>query len=280
MKTVYRPNGNSGSVFSSIRRAVVEISTARFFIWKMFVRDFKAQHRKSILGYLWAFITPLAAAASFILLNSVGVLKPGETQVPYPLYVFVGISIWNFFSATIMSVGGGLSSQGDLLLKTNIPKLSLAITPISQVMYSAIMQMPIIIALMLIYKIKVGVSGLLLFIPSLAPILMLGLSIGLILSIISSIASDFTGAVRIILSGAMYLTPVIFTLSSIHSALMRIVMSYNPLTYLLSVPRSVILGINLDFFNQFMVSTAFSLLLLVGSIHFFYCAEHLVSERI
>ena len=280
MITVYRPSGNNGSIVDSLRRSFFDIRVARFFIWKMFIRDFKAQHRKSILGYLWAFITPIAAAATYVLLNSVGVLNPGDTQVPYPLFLFVGISIWNTFSAIIMSVGGGLSSQGDLLLKTNIPKLSLAIIPIAQVMYSAIVQMMIITVLMLIYKTKVGASGLLLFLPSLAPILILGLSIGLILSIVSSIANDFTGVARIILSGAMYLTPVIFTFASIDNPLMQIVMSYNPLTYLLSVPRSLILGTNLDFISQFMASTVLSLLWLAGSIHFFYCAEHLVSERI
>lgn len=246
----------------------------------MCVRDFKAQNRKSILGYLWTVITPVAAAASYILLNSVGVLQPGQTDVPYPLFVFVGFSIWNLFVATTTSVGNGLNSQGDLLLKTNIPKLPLAIIATAQVVYNLFVQVAIAILLLILATGSFNPISIIAFFPAVIPIIALGVSIGLVLSIVSSISKDFTGAIQIGLSLLMFFTPVIFTLSSIENSWVKPFVTLNPLTYLLLVPRSIILSSPIVSFNQYLLSSFLVFIVLSIAVHFFYSVEHLVAERI
>lgn len=246
----------------------------------MCVRDFKAQNRKSILGYLWTIITPVAAAASYILLNSVGVLQPGQTDVPYPLYVFVGFSIWNLFVATTTSVGNGLSSQGDLLLKTNIPKLPLAIIATAQVVYNLVVQIIIAILLLILTVGKFNPVTLIAFFPSVIPILTLGISIGLVLSIVSSISRDFTGVIQIGLSLFMFFTPIIFTMPSIENSWVKPFVAFNPLTYLLIVPRSIILSIPVQSLPGYLASSLLVVVVFAMAVHFFYSVEHLVAERI
>ena len=71
-----------------------ELAGSRELIWRLFIRDFLAKHKQTILGVLWAIIMPLLMVGTFIFLNRTGVLNIGKTDVPYPVFALLGLSIW------------------------------------------------------------------------------------------------------------------------------------------------------------------------------------------
>jgi lipopolysaccharide transport system permease protein len=93
--TVYSPNEKQGVFIWAIKQAFKDIVLSREAIIRLFLRDFMAQFRQKILGYLWALLVPLLSIASFIFLYFTGILNPGVLNVPYPLYILLGTSIWS-----------------------------------------------------------------------------------------------------------------------------------------------------------------------------------------
>ena len=85
--------------------AFKSLHDSRELAWRLFVRNISAMYRQSILGYVWAFLPPLATSFTFIFLNGSGIFQMGETSIPYPAYVLIGTTLWQtFVDASIIIV--------------------------------------------------------------------------------------------------------------------------------------------------------------------------------
>lgn len=105
--TVYTPDEKIGGIYFGIKRALQEIYESKHIITRLFLRDFISQFRQKILGYFWALLNPIFGIMSYLFLFFIGILKPGEGEIPYTLYVMVGATIWSCLPASIIAVGGG-----------------------------------------------------------------------------------------------------------------------------------------------------------------------------
>ena len=83
----------------------------------------RAQYKQATLGLTWALIAPLAMLGIFMLIFSrtkaLGSLPPG---VPYPVYAFIGILCWTFFSQSLGTGGTSLLTNKELMSKTQFPR--------------------------------------------------------------------------------------------------------------------------------------------------------------
>jgi homopolymeric O-antigen transport system permease protein len=277
--TVYQANERRGGLLWSLRQAYVDIVTSRHVIVRLFWRDFMAQFRQKVLGYFWALLSPLLAVVSFLFLFLIGVLQPGEGEIPYPVYVLVGSTAWGCLPGAMGAVSGGLQTQADLIMRTRIPKLALAISSLAALAYGIVISM----VSMAIVFVAVGVTPtwwLAAYPLLILPMVLLGTAAGLILSVLGPIARDLTPLVTQVLSLVMYITPVIYLRSTIQQPVVRKLIDWNPITYLTDVPRSLIcLGRaeNIDVF--FWVAGGTVVLVAVG-LRVFYLLEDLVAERL
>src|ERR1700751_1786848 len=83
--------------------------------------DFKLRYQGSILGYAWSLLRPLLL---FLILYIVFVkIFPLGKGIPhYPVYLLLGIVIWNFFYEMTAQSLGSIVGRGDLLRKISIPR--------------------------------------------------------------------------------------------------------------------------------------------------------------
>ncbi|MCC7284140.1 MAG: ABC transporter permease [Acetobacteraceae bacterium] len=277
--TVYEPQALLGGFARTLRTAAQELRASRYLIWKLFVRDFHVQFRQKIFGYFWTIIAPFFAVFGFVLLHAAGILSPGDTGVPYPLYVFVGLTTWGTLASTITAVSNGLVAQGELILKTSVPKIALAVAALAQVLYTIVVQLATIAVLMLLSGVAPNPASVL-FIPALLPMLLLGLSVGLVTSVVGSIARDLASMIQTALSLLMFLTPVIFVASTVANPWIRMLIWLNPLTYLVEVPRALLLHGETAFWPQYLLVSAASLVVLALAVRGFYLVQDLVAERL
>ena len=277
--TVYRPQQRLGGLLSTAILAARDIFRSRHLIWKLFERDFKAQFRQKILGYLWAALTPLLAIASFVILNLTGVLNPGDTGVPYPIYVFVGTGIWSFLTTTMTSVSDGLLKQSDLILRTNIPKIALAVSSLAQIIYNLLVHLILLMFLLFLFGTEIHPASLL-YVVLILPMILLGVTIGLVLSVVGAIARDLISIAQSGLAFLMYLTPVVYVAKSLDSSLIQTLIWYNPLSYLIEVPRAVLLNGSGEVWVGYWLSSGLVIVLLFIAIRCFYVVQDLVAERL
>ena len=69
-----------------------ELIRSRELIWRLFLRDFLAKYKQTVLGILWAIIMPLLMVGTFVFLNRAGVINIGKTEIPYPVFALLGLS--------------------------------------------------------------------------------------------------------------------------------------------------------------------------------------------
>ena len=277
--TVYRPNERQGSLLSGIRQACDDVYHSRHVIARLFWRDFIVQFRQKIFGYLWALLGPLLGILSFLFLFFIGVLNPGEGEMPYTLYVLVGSTIWGTLPGAMGVVSGGLQAQADLIMRTRIPKLALAISSLAGLFYGIVVSMVTMTIIFFAYG-ATPTYWFLVYPILVLPMVLLGASLGLVLSVIGTIARDLTAMASQALSLFMYITPVIYLRSSIGNPTIRKLIDWNPITYLVDVPRSLIYAGRTENLDIFIWVSASILVVIVLSLRVFYLLEDLVAERL
>lgn len=97
-------------------------STYPVVLLKELVRtDFKLRYQGSALGYLWSLLRPLFMF-TILYLVFVRFLKIGNNIEHPPVYLLMGIVIWNYFSEVTSGSIMAIVGKGDLLRKVNFPK--------------------------------------------------------------------------------------------------------------------------------------------------------------
>src|SRR5258707_14377562 len=93
----------------------------RALIAELVRTDFKLRYQGSVLGYAWSLLRPLFL---FIILYIVFAkfLNVGGDVPNYPVYLLLGIVLWNYFAEVTSGAVGAIVGRGDLLRKINFPK--------------------------------------------------------------------------------------------------------------------------------------------------------------
>lgn len=270
-----------GEVLGPIRSVVLayrELYWSRHVLWHLFVRDFVAGFRQKLLGYLWLVLVPLIGIASFVFMQWTGILNPGVMEIPYAIYVYIGTSIWALFISALTVVANGLINNSDLVMRTNIPKIGLAVTGLAGLCYSLVVNLVVLILLLLIFR-QIPSLWAPLYILSVLPIILLGVGIGLILSVVGAVARDVTGMFSTLINLAMYVTPVVYT-TNFNRPVLKLVVQWNPLAYLVDAPRSLFVLGRIADPAGYAWSILFSLLVLWIGLHAFYLIKDKVTERL
>ncbi len=274
----YEALGVAPGPVESLRAAVRELSWSRHVLWHLFVRDFVAGFRQKLLGYLWLVLVPILGIASFVFMQWTGILNPGETGIPYPVFVYVGTTVWGLFISGLTVVANGLISNTDLVMRTNIPKIGLAVTGLATVFYNLLVNVLVLVLLLLVFRLTPSVWALI-YPLAVLPIVMLGVGIGLLLSVIGAVARDVTTIFITLINLVMYVTPVVYT-AQFSSAALQTVVRWNPLTYLVDTPRSLLITGEIPDPAGYALAIAFTAAVLWIGVHAFYLIKDRVAERL
>jgi lipopolysaccharide transport system permease protein len=109
---------------------------------------------------------------------------------------------------------------------------------------------------------------------------LLGTAFGLVLSVLGTIAKDLTPLVTQALSLVMYVTPVIYLHSTIQNPIIKSIIAWNPVSYLVDVPRSLICLGRADNVGTYLWVALATLVLITVGLRVFYLLEDLVAERL
>jgi ABC-type polysaccharide/polyol phosphate export permease len=96
-----------------------ELWDARTLVWTLAEREIRIRYKQAILGFAWAVVTPLVLMVAFTLFRKATKIDTGP--VPYPLFAFIALIPWTFFSTSV--------AQGGLSLINNVPLLNKVYCP-------------------------------------------------------------------------------------------------------------------------------------------------------
>ncbi|MCH6256971.1 ABC transporter permease [Puniceicoccaceae bacterium K14] len=231
-----------------------DLLASRDLAWRLFIRDLKARHRASILGYLWILLPPLAITGTFLLLQKAKVMNVGELPVPYPLYVITGTTFWQLFADAVQSPLKIVNQSKSMLVKINFPREALILTAAMETLFTFAVRISILAICLLLFHTHPSTlnSNLILLPIAITGILIVGLSIGVLLTPFGVLFQDFSQGIPLALSAWLIATPIAYPASQA-SGLLSQINQYNPLSSLIDWPRSLILSI--DSSSQFFCIT-------------------------
>lgn len=213
-----------------------DLLAARELAWRLLVRDIRSQYRQSLLGVFWAFVPPIATAVGLTLANNAEVLNIGETDLPYPAYVMLSMTLWQTFAESLTGQVQAVTNAKYLLSRINFPREALVLSQLGQVGFNFLIKLVLIGALFLWFKMPVGWTAIV------APVALLhlvsfGTGIGLLLAPFGGLYEDISKGLGLFLTAWLFVTPVLYPLpqSGLFAALVRL----NPVTPLLMTTREL-----------------------------------------
>lgn len=219
-----------------LRDGISNLWTSRELAWRLFQRNFAANHRQSLLGWLWIFLPPLASAGVWVLLNASGTVKISHLSgMGYAAFVFVGMMLWQAFVEGLQAPMNALQSNRNTLTKLQFPKEVLITVAVMEVAFDLLARSAIAIVLLLIAGTIDGL-GLLLLIGWWAPcLILLGIGAGLWLAPFGLLYKDIGQSLAMITPLWMLLSPVIYPLPD--STIGSVIAWVNPPAAIIQIAR-------------------------------------------
>jgi ABC-2 type transport system permease protein len=189
--------------------------------------DFKLRYQGSVLGYAWSLLRPLFL---FIILYAVfvKVLKSGGNIPHFPVYLLLGIVIWNFFVEMTVQSLASIVGRGDLIRKIRIPRWMIVFSSSISALINLGLNLIVIVIFMALNHVDLLKTTL--WLPLiLAEVYLLALGLSLYLSAAFVKFRDITYIWEVILQAGFYITPILYALTFIPSLTIQKIMLLNPM---------------------------------------------------
>jgi ABC-2 type transport system permease protein len=189
--------------------------------------DFKLRYQGSVLGYAWSLLRPLLL---FIILYIVFVkfLKLGAGVPHYPVYLLLGIVLWNFFNEMTVQSLGSIVGRGDLIRKIRIPRWIIVLSSSISALINLFLNLLVIVVFMFINH--VDLMRTVLWLPLiLVEVYLFALGLSMFLSAAFVKLRDINYIWEVILQAGFYLTPILYPLSRIPNLTFQKLILLNPM---------------------------------------------------
>jgi len=276
--TTYEPDNSLKKGYLSIFSEIYnELKKNKWLTYQFFKRDLFALYKQSFIGILWALIIPIVSVGTFIILNRSGVFDIGDINVPYPIYAILGMAFWQLFSAGLVASSNSLVNAGSMIVKINFSKKALVIASTGQSIISFLIQFVLVGILFVYYRITPSIA--ILWVPLIIiPIMLVTLGLGFILSLLNGVMRDIGNMISILMTFLMFLTPILYAKPK--AGILARITEYNPLYYLISGPRDLVLMGKIPELKGFLISSVLSGVVFMVCLVVFHLTETRVAERI
>ena len=252
---------NSGNIVRMLE-SITELASHKNLILAFFLRDVKARYKQTYIGIGWAVLQPLVMTIVFTVIFS-NFLKVSTDGAPYPIFSYIALAAWTYFSRVINTGSMDLIVNSGLIKKIYFPRETIPLSTVLSSLVDFCIAGAIFILLLALYR--TPVSWHIVFVPLLFILqLILGTSLALLTSCLTIMFRDLRYVWPFLVQVGMYVSPVVYSVRNLEPKY-QMLMYLNPMTGIIEGYRSVFLYNEIPDMNYFGVSVAFSIILLVIS---------------
>ncbi|MBS4041250.1 MAG: ABC transporter permease [Flavobacteriales bacterium] len=274
-KRVY--SSNKQYRFTKILQAsLLGFKNSYYLAKQLALRDLKAQYRQSLLGVFWAFAPLIINSLVWIFLQGSGTIKLSETNVPYPLFVIIGTTLWSLFGEALQLTTQSVKGNQSILTKVNFDKEALITLGCLKYGVNMLLKFSIIVVFMVFYQ-RIPTWDMVWFIPLLLVSVLFFISIGILLTPIGLLYNDVGRMIPIGMQFLMYITPVVYAFPK--EGLMYEIMRWNPIAYLMQDLRQVLTGFPLEYGPFWIGFVLLSILLFLMALVVYRVSIPIITER-
>lgn len=259
--------------FFDIKELIYYKDTLYFLTWK----DIKIKYKQAVLGFLWAFLQPIAMTAVFVLFNLAVNVSLGDVNIPYPLFVLSGIMLWNLFANAITATSNSVVNNSNILKKIYFPRIFFPMSSLLVSLFDFFITLLIYIPVMIYYNVY----------PNWQIIYILPVCILLVSILVLGIGSFF-GALNVKYRDVKYIIPfvvqLLFFISPVFYSNNQIALPWVKTLYYLNPMTGIIELFRFGLFNTpinnlgLILSIIISLTFFVIGLYYFRKTEYFFAD--
>lgn len=215
---------------------LITIWKRRSMIWVFAVNDLKLRYRNSILGFLWSFLEPLLL---------LGVMYVVFTNIfhnaieNYPMYLLLGLIIWNTFSRGTSMAGNSLLSRAGLIQKMYFRREILVISSILTSFFMMVFEFGAFTIFMIVFGVTPSV--LIVLLPLVLVMLFtLTLGVSFFLSSLNVYYRDVQYIWSVVIQIGFFITPIFYKLD-IFPVNIKSLLHLNPMVGIMEISRALVI---------------------------------------
>ena len=222
-----------------MKRFINDIKKYKNYILYATKSELKNEIIDSYLGWIWLILEPLCFM--FIYMFIAQVIFKSKVEY-FPVFIFIGLTVWNFFSKTVSASVKLVKANRDTVTKVYLPKFILLFVKMGVSLFKMAVSFLLVIKFMIIYQIPIT-WNILWFLPLIIVAIVLTFGVSAIVMHFGVFASDLSNIVTILLRMTFYMTGVFYDLNTkVHNPVYRtLLLDFNPLANIIFNLRSILI---------------------------------------
>jgi lipopolysaccharide transport system permease protein len=260
---------------ADLRDIIHEQFEFRELLYQITARDLVLRYKQTVMGFAWALMMPLLNTAIF----SVIFMKvaPLETPVPYPLFAFCGLLVWNFTASSLRFAVTSLTANTNLVTKVYSPREIFPFAAVAVSLVDFAVASLVLVAMLLYYD--VAITRAVLFLPVVVGVqIIFTTGMALLLAMGNLFYRDVKYIFEVILTVWMFASAVVYPADALEGPL-GVAIRANPMTAIVEAYRHVLL-LGTPPPVEFVAAAALSLVLFPAVWLLFHRSEFRFAENI
>lgn len=170
------------------------------------------------------------------------VFLPAGKDIPFkPVYLFLGIVLWNFFAEVTTGSVGAIVGRGDLLRKINFPKYVIILAVTLSALINLVLNSLIVAVFMVVGHVPIDWHALLI-IPVVAELGILAVGLAFFLSAFFVRFRDVSYIWDVLTQAGFYATPILYSLNEVATKWHKVgqILILNPMAQIIQDARYVL----------------------------------------
>lgn len=246
--------------------------------------DFKLRYQGSALGYVWSILKPLLM---FVILYVVFVyfLRIGKGVEHFPVYLLLGIVMWNFFTEMTVQSLTSIINRGDLIRKIKIPRWTIVFSSSISAVINLLLSL-VVVGIFMIINGVVLTPYALLFPLNIIMLYILSLGVSYFLAAAYVKFRDLNYIWEVVLQAGFYVTPIIYPITMVPSILIQKILLLSPIAMAIQdarfniVTQTTVTTENLVGFPGILVPILITIVIFIVGVTYFRSQSNSFAENI
>ncbi|MFA6101910.1 MAG: ABC transporter permease [Victivallaceae bacterium] len=243
-------------------------------------RDISVRYKQTVLGIAWAIFQPFVTMIVFtFIFNRMANISSGD-NTPYPVFLYVGLLLWQYYSSTLTNASGSMISNASLIQKVYFPRLIVPATAATTGLVDLAIATVILMGMMVYYGIMPQLTGLLILPVLLMIAVLSSLGMGMALASLNIKYRDVRFALPFFIQILMYVTPVIYPVKMLNNypVIKELMLWLNPISGVISTARAGLLGQGVIDYGVLGISLLMSIVYFVAGLYYFRSTERYFAD--
>ena len=200
--------------------------------------DLKNEVASSYLNWLWWILDPLLFMMVYTFISVIVFRSKKEY---FALFVFVGLTLWNFFSKTVLGSVKLVRMNQAVVSKVYIPKYMLILQKVMVNGFKMLISFGLIVIMMAVYRVPLTIN-ILYIIPDLIVLVLITFGFSCFMLHFGVFIDDLYNVMQVVLRLMFYMTGIFYSIGDkLDEPYRTILLKFNPISNLIESARMCLL---------------------------------------